>query len=300
MSNSPFILRSGNLELDCRAPRDGGAHVMGILNVTPDSFFDGGKYLDPALALARAVEMSEEGARLIDIGGASSRPSGATYGEGAALISAAQELDRIIPVIECVSEFLPDLWISVDTFRSDVAREALAAGAHMINDITALRFDPNLAGVVSAAEVPLILMHSVGNPGEMPHVAKADDIVGLVLDELSGAREIAIESGCRQVLLDPGFGFGKSSADNLRLIAEIPRLVALGSPVLIGVSRKSTIGELVGKGDDIAPPDQRLAGSLAVTGLGVIGGAAIVRTHDVSATSLLLSALDATMRTGGN
>ncbi len=300
MSSSPFILRSGNLELDCRAPRDGGAHVMGILNVTPDSFFDGGKFLDPALALAWAVEMSGEGARLIDIGGASSRPRGTTYGEGAALISATQEMDRIIPVIEGVSKSLPDLWISVDTFRSDVAREALAAGAHMINDITALRFDPDLAGVVSAADVPLILMHSVGNPGEMPHVTKANDIVGLVLDELSQAREVAIESGCRQLLLDPGFGFGKSTPDNLRLIAEIPRLVALGSPVLIGVSRKSTIGELVGKGDDIAPPDQRLAGSLAVTGLGVIGGAAIVRTHDVAATFQFLSALDATMRTGGN
>ena len=300
MSNSPFILSSGNLELDCRAPRDGGAHVMGILNVTPDSFFDGGKYLDPALALARAVAMSEEGARLIDIGGASSRPRGTTYGEGAALISAAQEMDRIIPVIECVATSLPNLWISIDTFRSDVAAEALAAGAHMINDITALRFDPNLAAVVSAAEAPLILMHSVGNPGEMPHVAEADDIVGLVLDQLTEAREIATESGCQQVILDPGFGFGKSTADNLRLIAEIPRLVALGSPVLIGVSRKSTIGELVGKGDDIAPPDQRLAGSLAVTGLAVTGGAAIVRTHDVAATFQFLSALDATMRTGGN
>jgi len=300
MSNSPFILRSGNLELDCRATRDGAAHVMGILNVTPDSFYDGGKYLDPALALARAVDMSKQGAMLIDIGGASSRPRGKTYGEGAALISAAQEMDRIIPVIECVSASLPDLWISVDTFRSDVAREALAAGAHMVNDITALRFDPSLAAIVSEANVPLILMHSVGNPGEMPHVAETNDIVGLVLDQLSEARDIASESVGRQVILDPGFGFGKSTADNLRLIAEIPRLVALGSPVLIGVSRKSTIGELVGKGDDIAPVDQRLAGSLAVTGLGVIGGATIVRTHDVAATFQFLSALDATMRTGGN
>lgn len=294
------ILHSRGLTLDCSVPVDGGAHLMGILNVTPDSFSDGGHFMDPGRAVARAEEMVAEGARMIDIGGASSRPKGKTYGEGAALISAQEEIDRILPVIEKVARHLPETWISVDTFRPDVAQVALDAGAHMINDITALRFDPTLAAVAASAGVPLALMHSVGLPGDMPHTLNSDDIIEDVRTGLAASIAVAREAGCTQLVLDPGFGFGKTTRDNLRLMGGIEQLVALGHPVLVGVSRKSSIAHAsVGEGADAAAlptPNERLPGSLAATGVAVKHGASIVRTHDVAATRQFLMVLDATIR----
>ncbi|MDA0683202.1 MAG: dihydropteroate synthase [Bacteroidetes bacterium] len=297
MSDSHHILRSGRLTLDCRRPVEGGAHLMGVLNITPDSFSDGGRYMDPDLALERARDMVREGAALIDIGGASSRPKGTTYGVGAALIDAQEEKERILPVIKRVAEALPDVWISVDTFRADVAEEALAAGAHAINDITALRFDPDIAQVVAARDVPLILMHSVGMPGEMPHAKISPDIMTDVQSDLDRAVSVARLAGCRQLVLDPGFGFGKIPTDNVALIAKTAELVSLGFPVLLGVSRKSTIAQIAPNADGELPsPEKRLPGSLALTGVGVAGGATIVRTHDVWQTSQYLRVLDATIR----
>lgn len=275
---------------------------MGVLNVTPDSFSDGGLYIDPDRALARAREMTAEGAVILDIGGASSRPKGATYGEGAALISAEEECRRILPVIERVARELPKVWISVDTFRSDVAEAALQAGAHMINDITALRFDRALARVVASHGVPLALMHSVGMPGEMPHMVDSANIVAEVTADLSRAVSVAQEEGCEQLVLDPGFGFGKTTTGNLALMSGVGTLLSLGYPVLIGVSRKSSIAQAAAEEgmpkDQLPPPSDRLAGSLAATGIAVQHGASIVRTHDVAATRQFLNVLEATIRAG--
>lgn len=267
---------------------------MGILNVTPDSFSDGGQYLDVARAVARATEMADEGACLIDIGGASSRPKGSAYGTGAELVPADQELGRILPVVSEVARLLPDIWISVDTFRSDVARAVLEAGAHMINDITALRFDPDVAAVCAEFNAPLVLMHSVGMPGEMPQEATYGDVVERVREDLRAATLVAEKAGCSQLLLDPGFGFGKSVSDNLLLIRELNQLGELGWPVLIGVSRKNTLGRIISRGGDIPPPPERLFSGLGVTAVGVEAGASIVRTHDVRETVEFLTAFSAT------
>ena len=273
---------------------------MGVLNVTPDSFSDGGQFLDPDQAVVRAAVMAREGAVLIDVGGASSRPKGTTYGKGADLVSADEECSRILPVIKRIADRLPEVWISVDTFRSDVARAALDAGAHMINDITALRFDLNLARVAGEADAPLVLMHSVGMPGMMPHEAPSDSILEDVREALAMALEQAREAGCRQLVVDPGFGFGKTTVDNLRLMGGVEQLLTLGHPVLIGVSRKSSIARAAAgenaEGDELPSPEDRLPGSLAATGVAVKHGASIVRTHDVAATRQFLNVLDATIR----
>ncbi len=260
---------------------------MGILNVTPDSFSDGGLFMDPDAAADRAARMVAEGADVIDIGGASSRPGGGVYGGGASLLSGSHELSRILPVIERLASHYPDIRISVDTFRSDVAREALAAGAGMLNDITALRFDPDMATVAAEFDVPICLMHSVGMPGAMPHTSGAT--VESVVAELSDARAQALEAGVRDVWVDPGFGFGKQVDVNLALIARLPELVAVGSPVLVGVSRKSSVGAALRpsypEDAPVPPPSDRLSGSLALTALAVMGGARMVRTHDVKETA---------------
>lgn len=266
--------------------------VMGILNVTPDSFSDGGRYVDPDTALARATEMIREGAEILDIGGASSRPRGQAYGEGAQVIPASQELSRILPVIERIARHHPDILISVDTFRTDVAEKALAAGAGMLNDITALRFDARMAQVAADFHVPLCLMHSVGLPGDMPHTLDTPDVVEIVVRELAQARQQARAAGVEHVLLDPGFGFGKSHDGNLALIARLSELTALGSPVLVGVSRKSSIGAALSHSDrHVPPPDERLMGSLAVTAVAVLNGAKVIRTHDVKETTDFLRVL---------
>lgn len=270
---------------------------MGILNVTPDSFSDGGRYLDPSHAVEHAVQMAEQGAALVDIGGASSRPRGKAYGKGATRVSAAEECDRILPVVEELTRSHPDIPLSIDTFRSDVARAALDAGAAMINDITALRFDPDLARVAASHSAPLCLMHSVGLPGDMPHVEQHDDIVGAVREALGRARDVARSAGVDRILLDPGFGFGKTTRDNMTLITRLAELATLGCPLLVGVSRKRSIADVMAPPNDVRaaradiPPEDRLPGSLAVTGLAVQRGARIVRTHDVLETVRFLHAL---------
>lgn len=251
--------------------------------------------MDVDVAGVRVDDMVRQGARIIDIGGASSRPRGSVYQDGAGLVDADQELARILPVIERLARSHPDVLISIDTFRSDVAAAALEAGAGMLNDITALRFDPEMARVAAEWDVPLCLMHSVGMPGDMPHTQADADIVETVSGELAAARDKAFASGVRQVVLDPGFGFGKTVEDNLRLMAHIPSFTALGCPVLVGVSRKSSVGAaLVPAGTAPPPPSERLFGSLGVTAVAVLGGACIVRTHDVRETVDFLRVLHVT------
>lgn len=298
LETNPHILRSRDLVLDCRLPVFGGAHIMGVLNVTPDSFSDGGAYMDLARAVARAKEMVAQGARIIDIGGASSRPKGSVYGVGAELISAEEERGRILPVIKEVIQELPGVWVSIDTFRSEIAKDALKLGAHMINDITALRFDPQLADLCAELDVPLVLMHSEGLPGAMPHTYEStSNIIERVRTALASAIRVAASRGCTQLILDPGFGFGKTKQDNLRLMAELEHFQPLGYPILIGVSRKSSVGEMLATDGDLPTPEGRLFGALGVTAVAVNNGATIVRTHDVRETVQFIKAMDTTRRT---
>ncbi|MCZ6757126.1 MAG: dihydropteroate synthase [Bacteroidetes bacterium] len=271
------------------------AHVMGILNVTPDSFSDGGDFVNIDRAVARASEMISEGAAIIDVGGASSRPKGKDYGDGASVVALSDEINRVVPVIRAISRRHPDIWISIDTFRTQVAIEALKAGAHIINDITGLRVDPALANLAAAEDAPLVLMHSVGQPGSMPHAAEYEDVVLDVRTSLLESISIAGDRGAKQLILDPGFGFGKSVDDNLRLISTINELAELRFPVMVGVSRKSSIGAILGSSDEPVSIENRIFGSLGVTAVAFLRGARIIRTHDVGPTVEMLRAMTATL-----
>jgi dihydropteroate synthase len=292
---NPFVL-------DCRGrtvdARPGRAVLMGILNVTPDSFWDGGRYMEPVAALRRAVAMLDEGATIVDVGGASSRPAGRTYGEGAQAVSPDEETLRVVPVIEAIARERPDAVISIDTVHAAVASAALDAGAHLVNDVTGLRNDPELARVAAGAGAGLVLMHSVGAWGALEQDAMRGDVVARVTGSLERSRDLALEAGVRSLVLDPGFGFGKSPAQNLRLLARTDAFLALGHPVLVAVSRKSTIGIALGSADLPGPVAERLYGSLGATAVAVMRGASIIRTHDVAATSDFLAVLLGTLAAG--
>ncbi|MCS7082063.1 MAG: dihydropteroate synthase [Bacteroidetes bacterium] len=263
--------------------------VMGVLNVTPDSFSDGGLYMDPEAALRRAEEMLAEGAEILDIGGESTRPKGRFYGEGAQPVSAEEELRRILPVIEAIRSRFPEAILSVDTYKASVARAALEAGAHMINDISGGTFDPDMLPTVAAFGAPIVLMHLVGSPRHIVHEAPFVDVVAEVKAALARAVRRAEEAGIQYCLIDPGFGFGKRPSDNLRLVRDLDRLQSLGRPIVIGVSRKSTLGVVLGG----APPSARLYAGLAATAVAVLRGARVIRTHDVRPTVELVRTLEA-------
>jgi len=277
--------------LDCRpgSPEVAGAHVMGILNVTPDSFSDGGQYMDVEEAVSRAADMLSEGASIIDVGGESTRP-------GADPVEAQDERDRVVPVIEAISDRFPEAVLSIDTYKPEVARAALAAGAHIVNDVTGLRHHPEMAEAAADWGAPLVLMHSAGEPGDLTRPRDYDAVTAEVRDALARSVETAEAAGVDQIVIDPGFGFGKSDADNLRLLNEVDELLTLNRPVLVGVSRKSTIGATLGTPDTPAPVDERLFGSLGATAVAVMRGATIVRTHDVAPTVEMLTVLGATLR----
>lgn len=261
---------------------------MGILNVTPDSFSDGGQFVGVEDAVSRAADMLSEGASIIDVGGESTRP-------GADPVAPEDERDRVVPVIEALSDRFPEARISIDTYKPEVARAALAAGAGMVNDVTGLRLHPEMAEAAADWNAPLILMHSAGEPGDLTRPREYDDVTAQVRDTLVQALETAKRAGVKHVVVDPGFGFGKSHADNLRLINEVDELLTLNRPVLVGVSRKSTIGATLGTDDDPVPVGDRLFGSLGVTAVAVMRGATIVRTHDVTSTVEMLQTIGATL-----
>ncbi len=269
---------------------------MGILNVTPDSFSDGGDFLTVDRAVERAREMISEGAAIIDVGGVSSRPKGKIYGQGAPVVSTEEEAIRVVPVISELSAQHPNVWISVDTYSKDVAAKGIAAGAHMINDITGLRADPRLADLAAAEKIPIILMHSLGQPGRMPHSGDYGDVVAEVRSSLEESISIAEVRGVEQLVIDPGFGFGKSVQDNLRLIAALDVLLELERPVMVGISRKSTVGDVLGNPEEAASIDERLYGSLGVTAVAFFRGASIIRTHDVQPTVEMLKLMSATLK----
>ena len=247
-------------------------HVMGILNVTPDSFSDGGCYLDVQRAVAHTQLMVEEGATLVDIGGESSRP-------GALPVSADEELARILPVIRAVADSI-DVLISIDTYKAEVARQALEAGAHLVNDITALRADAAMASVVAELKAGLILMHIKGTPRTMQQAPQYDDVVSEVHASLQECIRIAEEQGvaAEQIIIDPGIGFGKTTAHNLELLKRLSEFRSLNKPLLIGTSRKSFIGNVLG-----LPISERVEGTAATVCWAIAHGADIVRVHDVKA-----------------
>jgi len=246
---------------------------MGILNVTPDSFSDGGLHQAPLVALRAAEIMVEEGAAIIDVGGESTRP-------GAKPVSLAQELDRVIPIIESISRNI-DVVVSVDTSSPEVIREACLAGAGMINDVRALAREDALEAAANS-QLPVCLMHMQGRPETMQDAPSYRDVVEEVRDFLEQRADACVKAGVNrnQILLDPGIGFGKSIADNLSLLNNLEGLVGAGFPVLVGASRKSMIGTVLNR--DI---DKRLYGGLSIAALAVFKGAKIIRTHDVEATT---------------
>jgi len=298
--------------------------IMGVVNVTPDSFSDGGQFLDRNRAIEHAERLLEDGAEIIDIGGESTRPgarvdagppsatskqasesvrvgadaagpeqsrgvrpaSKATASAAASPpVSAEEELKRVIPVITELKKRHPKILVSIDTYKSAVARAAVNAGAEIVNDVSGLRWDPQMARTVADLKCGAVLMHMRGRPEEWRNLPTAGDIVLLVKRELKEWAERAVLAGVRRerIVLDPGFGFGKSFDENYPLIARFEVLQAAGFPVLVGTSRKSFIGRTVGAGQDV-PAEQRLYGTLASQTALILKGAHIVRTHDVKAS----------------
>jgi dihydropteroate synthase len=259
--------------------------VMGVLNITPDSFSDGGKFYLPERAVEHAWEMIDSGADIIDIGGESTRP-------GSAFVSEAEELRRVIPVIERLTA-ISSIPISVDTTKSSVARAALTSGAEIINDISALRFDPAIADEVAKTGAGLVLMHSRGTPKTMQQLPPVTDILGEVINGLRESIAIAQQRGVPRdsIAIDPGIGFGKTAEQNVELIAKLDQMVTefAGFPIVIGTSRKSFIGKLL----EDAPGDQRLYGTIASVVASALKGAHIVRVHDVKATVDAVKVIDA-------
>lgn len=247
--------------------------IMGILNVTPDSFSDGGQFNTPDAAFAHARRMSETGARIIDVGGESTRP-------GAAPVTIVQELDRVLPVIERMRGEL-GVTISIDTSKPEVMRAAVASGAAMINDVRALR-TPGAVEAARELNVPVCLMHMLGEPRTMQLNPQYDDVVTEVRDFLVGRAVACTEAGIPRdyVVIDPGFGFGKTLAHNLSLLGRLDTLVQTGYPVLVGLSRKSMLGAILDR-----PADQRVHGSVALALMAYLRGARIFRVHDVAATA---------------
>lgn len=249
---------------------DQRTHIMGILNVTPDSFSDGGQYLELNKAIEHGLGMANDGADIIDVGGESTRP----YSKK---ISTNEEIDRVIPIIEALHKELT-IPISIDTYKSEVAQESLNAGASMINDISALRFDPHMASIASNAKVPLILMHMKGTPDNMQENPTYDDLISEIIEFLKDAIKRSITAGIKEnlIIVDPGIGFGKTFDDNLKIIKDLFRFGSLHRPILLGTSNKSFIGHILDK-----EVHERDIGTMATIATGVMNGAHIVRVHNV-------------------
>ncbi len=247
--------------------------IMGVINVTPDSFSDGGRYLAAQDAIAHGLQLEAEGAAILDVGGESTRP-------GADPVPEAEELRRVLPVIDGLLERGTRAQISVDTSKSAVAARALEVGAKLVNDVTALRGDPEMAGVVAAAGADCCLMHMLGDPRTMQRDPRYDDVVDDIKAFLSERLAAAVAAGIAEerILLDPGIGFGKTTEHNLELVRRLDELVALGRPVVIGTSRKSFLGRLTGR----ESPDDRVAATIATNVLAYERGARVFRVHDVA------------------
>ncbi|HYZ03992.1 MAG TPA: dihydropteroate synthase [Rubrobacter sp.] len=261
-----------------------GPVVVGILNVTPDSFSDGGDFLDPEVAADQAATMLDEGADMLDVGGESTRP-------GSDPVSQEEEIRRVVPVLERILSARPEAVISIDTYRSGTATAALEAGASLVNDVTALRGDPRMVSVVEGAACPVILMHMQGEPKTMQKEPHYEDVVGEVRDFLAERAEYAVAAGVRpeNVIVDPGIGFGKNLEHNLALLRNLDAVVDLGFPVLIGSSRKRFIERITG----VQEARDRVSGTVATTVLAYERGATFFRVHDVRANREALAVAEA-------
>lgn len=260
-------------------------HITGILNVTPDSFSNGGKFLEVSQAISQAEKMIEEGADIIDVGGESSRP-------GAEAVSIEDELARVIPVIEELAS-RTDKPISIDTYKAEVARRALDAGAAMVNDISGLRGNGEMVELVAQRQVPLVIMHMQGTPQNMQDNPQYDDVVGEIISFLRDRIGIALSAGVtkERILVDPGIGFGKTLQHNLEIMHRLSEFKSLGFPILLGTSRKSFIGSVLG-----LPVEERLEGTVATVAFGISQGADLVRVHDVKEAVRVARMTDAMLR----
>ena len=258
---------------------------MGILNVTPDSFSDGGLFFDAGIAVERAERMVAEGADIIDVGGESSRP-------GANSVPTEIEIDRVLPVIEELAKTLKTP-VSIDTYKSSVARRALDVGASIVNDISALQGDPDMASVVAEAGVPVVLMHMKGTPKDMQLHPRYDSLIPEIISFLKTRVQAAVDAGISsdQIIIDPGIGFGKTITHNLEIIRRLQEFKSLEKPILIGTSRKSFIGKIL----DL-PADDRLEGTAATVAVAIANGADIIRVHDVKEMARVACMTDAIVR----
>ena len=279
-SDFTLALRGRTLDLG------GRTHIMGVLNVTPDSFSDGGMFADPGRAVEHARAMAAQGADLIDIGGESTRP-------GAEPLSEEEELRRILPVIERVAAET-GIPVSVDTYKANVARRALAAGASIVNDISGLRFSPDMARVAADHGAAVVIMHIKGTPRDMQANPVYEDLLGEITGYLEAGIELALRAGVPRdrILVDPGIGFGKTKEHNLAIIAGLDELRVLGCPVVLGTSRKRFIGAVL----DAPDPKDRVEGTAATVALGIAAGAHIVRVHDVAAMTKVARMTDAIVK----
>ena len=286
--------------------------IMGIVNVTPDSFSDGGQFLDRDQAVTHADRLLEEGADILDIGGESTRPGARVDADGskvvegkksaaavsAPTVSAEEELKRVLPVIAELKKKHPAAVLSVDTYKADVARAAVEAGAEIVNDVSGFRWDARMAKTVAELKCGAVLMHMRGRPEEWRTLPRPGDIVLLVKRELKEWAEKAVLAGVRRerIVLDPGFGFGKAFDENYPLISHFGDLQATGFPLLAGTSRKSFIGRTLGRDGKDVPPEGRLYGTLATQTALILKGAHIVRTHDVTAAAEAARVADAILQ----
>jgi dihydropteroate synthase len=260
-------------------------HLMGILNVTPDSFSDGGEFFQVEDAVKQGVRMAEEGADIIDVGGESTRPESDP-------VTIEEELSRVIPVIEALSKEI-DIPISVDTYKSEVAKKALDAGAEMINEISALRFDPQMKKIAAERQVPIVIMHIKGTPKNMQENPYYDDVIEEIIEYLRESMRLAKDTGIQKenIIIDPGIGFGKRLEDNINILKNLNKFSILDCPILIGPSRKSFIGKLL----DL-PVEERLEGSLAALTVSIMNGANIVRVHDVEESKRVACLVDTILK----
>lgn len=263
--------------------------IMGVLNVTPDSFSDGGKYFNREIAVEHALQMAADGADIIDVGGESTRPKG-PYGEGAEEISVEEEIRRVVPVVKELSS-RSDVVISIDTYKSVVADAALEAGAAIVNDISGLNFDGGMADVVSSHGATLIAMHIKGAPKTMQQNPVYQDVVKEVKQSLMLSVEKARSAGIEQIMIDPGIGFGKNLEHNLSLFKNLRKFTDLHRPIVIGPSRKAFIGMLLN-----LPVEERLEGTAAAVAASILNGANVVRVHDVKEMKRVAVIADAILR----
>jgi dihydropteroate synthase len=275
-------LRSRTLELGRRTL------VMGVVNVTPDSFSDGGKFLEPEHAIAHGLQLLDDGADLLDVGGESTRPGTQVLSQESgeeASVSEAEELRRVVPVIEGILRARPETVVSVDTYKSGVARRGITAGAEIVNDVSGFQWDEVMARACAELHCGVVLMHSRGRPTEWQNLPPEKDVVSLVVHDLANRLQVALDSGVHRsrIVIDPGFGFGKNMGENYQIVARLSQLGKLGFPVLAGTSRKSFLGRTAGKsqGEGVAAPSERVYGSLAAMIVSILNGAHIVRVHDV-------------------